>query len=121
MRRSLIVSAVALGLSASSSASAYTYVDCGPKNATQIWTGGGPEPSQIFLYLDTGSPAVMMPSDVGGDPSVINRALSLILYAKALGKTVTFRYIAGTDGSAPSCSATTYAVYQRFIGVWMNP
>lgn len=69
------------------------------------------------IYSDGFANAGMNLSDVDNDEQVVNRTLAIILSGHLAERTITFRYAAGQDGSAASCTPT---VTQRLVGAWVS-
>jgi hypothetical protein len=81
-----------------------------------VWSGY--DGNKIYvIYADGYQAAGMQLAYVGNDEHIVNRTLSVILSGHIAGKSVTFRYEGGADGSAPSCTPT---VVQKLIGAWVS-
>lgn len=78
----------------------------------------GHDGNKIYvIYTDGFANAGMTLSDVDNDEQAVNRTLAVILSGYLAERTITFRYVAGQDGSAASC---TPSVTQRLVGAWVN-
>jgi hypothetical protein len=107
-RLSIGVIILLTGLRASAS------IDC-VRTVYRVWSGS--DPNQVFVeYTDGFASAAMALAYVNNDQSVVNRTLSIILAGTLAGRTISFRYLEGVDGSPASCSPT---VYQKLIGAWV--
>src|SRR5712692_2628800 len=83
---------------------AYASVDCIRPVAT-VWSGY--DENRIYVvYRDQYAHAGMRLVDVANDERVVSRTLSVILAGHLTGRTITFRYSQGSDGSTPSCTPT---------------
>jgi len=97
------------------SANAFGFADC-TRPIQSVWTGY--DGARIYIkYSDGFSGAAMSLDYVNNDEQVVNRTLAAILAAQLAGRTVTFRYDAGQDGSPATC---TPGVAQKLSGVWVN-
>jgi hypothetical protein len=99
------------------SASAHAWVDC-TRPINKLWTGHNTGETRVYVIHGDGYPdSLMRPSAIANDDAIMDRVLSVILYAKTSNKTVTFRFDKGEDNSAASCTPT---VRQIIIGAWIN-
>jgi len=94
---------------------AWAFVDC-PRPVSKVWSGDVTNRIAV-LHSDSFQSSLMTLEYVNNDDKVIDRVLSVILSGAMGGKTITFRYSAGTDGSPASCTPT---VPQKLIGAWVS-
>ncbi|CCN80447.1 hypothetical protein VIBNISFn27_620001 [Vibrio nigripulchritudo SFn27] len=83
-----------------------------------IFTGYTSTTSKIHVEHGDGySPSVVRLPFVANDEKIVDRMLSVLLSAHMGGKSVTFRYLQGEDGSPASCTPT---VKQITEAVWIK-
>jgi len=90
-------------------------IDC-TRPIQAVWSGFD-EARVYVVYRDGFANAAMTLPEVANDERFATRTLAVILSGHLTGRSVTFRYSRGSDGSAPSC---TPAVTQSLIGAWVN-
>lgn len=92
-------------------------VDC-RRPIKKIFTGHTPTSSKIHIeYGDGYAPAAMRLAYVNNDEEVVNRTLQLLLAGHLSGRHIVSRYVAGLDGSAPSCTPSST---QALVAAWIE-